>query len=237
MRITTVLFDLDGTLLPMDQKAFTKAYFGRLAAKLAPLGYSPDTLPDTIWAGIASMVKNDGSRTNEEAFWDAFANIYGDKVRRDEPVFDEFYRTDFQQIQPVCGFTPAAKETVDYIKSKGLRVAVATNPIFPATATHSRIRWAGLDPADFELCTTYEDCRSCKPNPAYYREVTARLEVSPEECLMVGNDVTEDMVAATLGMSVFLLTDCLLNKDNLDLSPYPRGDYPALRAYIDRLIG
>lgn len=30
---TTILFDLDGTLLPMDMEAFTKAYFGLLAKK------------------------------------------------------------------------------------------------------------------------------------------------------------------------------------------------------------
>ena len=38
MKITTVLFDLDGTLLPMDQDAFIKDYFGRLARHLAPHG-------------------------------------------------------------------------------------------------------------------------------------------------------------------------------------------------------
>ena len=37
MKLDTVLFDLDGTLLPMDQDVFIKAYFGRLARKLAPL--------------------------------------------------------------------------------------------------------------------------------------------------------------------------------------------------------
>ena len=38
MSITTVLFDLDGTLLPMDQDAFTKGYFKLLAKKLLPYG-------------------------------------------------------------------------------------------------------------------------------------------------------------------------------------------------------
>lgn len=68
-KITTVLFDLDGTLLPMDQEVFVKAYFGSLAKKLAPHGYDPQTLIAGIWEGIAAMVKNDGSKTAEEAFW------------------------------------------------------------------------------------------------------------------------------------------------------------------------
>ena len=33
-----------------------------------------------------------------------------------------------------------------------------------------------------------------------------KLNVSPEECLMVGNDVSEDMIAETIGMKVFLIT-------------------------------
>ena len=34
MSITTVLFDLDGTLLPMDQDVFVKDYFTRIAGKV-----------------------------------------------------------------------------------------------------------------------------------------------------------------------------------------------------------
>lgn len=48
MKITTVLFDLDGTLLPMDQDVFIKDYFGRLARKLAPYGYEPKKLIEAV---------------------------------------------------------------------------------------------------------------------------------------------------------------------------------------------
>ena len=44
MALTTVLFDLDGTLLPMDQEEFVRAYFHKMAGKLAPLGYEPEKL-------------------------------------------------------------------------------------------------------------------------------------------------------------------------------------------------
>ena len=39
MEIKNVLFDLDGTLLPMDMEEFTNGYFGLLTQKLAPRGY------------------------------------------------------------------------------------------------------------------------------------------------------------------------------------------------------
>ena len=123
------------------------------------------------------------------------------------------------------------------IKERGLRVALATNPIFPAVATESRIRWAGLKPEEFELYTTYETIGYCKPNPAYYREVAARLSVDPTQCLMVGNDVSEDMEAAVqTGMKVFLLTDCLINRENKDVAAYPHGSFAQLMALLQKSV-
>lgn len=232
MAITTILFDLDGTLLPMDQDVFTKSYFKMLAIKLAPRGYEPQKLIDNIWTGTAAMVKNDGSCMNEAAFWKCFAELYGEQVIQDEPIFAEFYRTDFQKAQSVCGYNPKAAQTIALLKSKGYRLALATNPIFPAIATESRMRWAGLNAEDFELYTTYENTGFSKPNPEYYRDIAKRLGCQPEECLMVGNDVTEDMVAETIGMKVFLLTDCLINKKNLDISTYPQGSFDELLSYL-----
>lgn len=57
MSIKAVLFDLDGTLLPMDQDEFVKAYFGLLAKRLAPLGYEVEKLYQVLWKGVAAMVK------------------------------------------------------------------------------------------------------------------------------------------------------------------------------------
>ena len=92
----TILFDLDATLLPMDQEAFVKEYFKHLAQKLYPLGYDAGKLVDAIWSGTAAMVKNDGSRLNEDAFWGRFAEIFGEARRADKPVFDEFYENEFE---------------------------------------------------------------------------------------------------------------------------------------------
>ena len=234
-KITTVLFDLDGTLLPMDMNEFIKAYFGGLARRLAPHGYEPQKLVDAIWKGTAAMVKNDGATTNEDRFWQGFEAAYGKPARQDEPLFAAFYREDFDNVRTSCGYTPAAREMIDTIKACGLRTALATNPIFPAMATERRIAWAGLSTSDFELYTTYENSHFCKPNPEYYREVMNTLGVCPEECLMVGNDVEEDMIAQKLGAQVFLLTDCLINKNGVDIAAYPNGSWDKLLAYIKEL--
>ena len=234
--LTTVLFDLDGTLLPMDQDEFVHDYFHRLVEKVAPLGYEPKALIDAVWAGTAAMVKNDGSCTNEEAFWRVFAARYGEERLRDRPAFDAFYRTDFQQTAQVCGRNDAARAAVNVLKAMGLRAALATNPIFPQTATYSRVRWAGLEPEMFEYITTYENSTHSKPNPAYYADLLSTLGLRAEECLMVGNDVGEDMVAETLGMGVFLLTDCLINPQGEDISRWPHGSFDDLLAHARALL-
>ena len=236
MQITTVLFDLDGTLLPLDQEAFMKLYFGGLAAKLAPRGYEPKALIDAIWAGTADMVKNDGSQTNEETFWKRFTKIFGEESLADTPLFEEFYQTDFDKAQAACRRAPAAREIVDGLKARGICTVLATNPLFPSIATEKRMAWAGLSPSDFVLFTTYENARHCKPNPDYYRDILEKIGTDPTECLMVGNDVDEDMIAQSLGMQVFLLTDCLINKRGKDISAYPHGDFEDLKVFLETVI-
>lgn len=236
MSIKTVLFDLDGTLLPMDQDVFIKSYFGLLAKKLANHGYEPKKLIASVWEGTMRMIANDGTRTNEEAFWDYFRGIYGDGVMADLSLFDAFYRNEFQQVQNVCGFDKRAGETIKILKEKGLRLVLATNPIFPAVATESRMRWAGFDKNDFELYTTYENSRYSKPNLAYYTDILDSVGAKAEECIMVGNDVSEDMVTRKLGMKVFLMTHSLINKHKEDISVYPHGSFQELSGYIDSVI-
>ena len=235
MAVTTILFDLDGTLLPMDQDLFAMTYLKGLAARVAPAGYDPKALMGAIWKGTEAMMVNDGSCLNEARFWQVFTALMGEKALEDMPYFDAYYREDFDKVREVCGFNPAAREIIDLVKNKGLRPVLATNPFFPAIATHKRVVWAGLQPEDFAYITTYENSSFCKPNPNYYRELLEKLELRPEECVMVGNDAHEDTAAAQLGIPVFLLTDCLLNKKNLDYSQYPQGSFPKLRTFLENL--
>ncbi len=233
MDFKAILFDLDGTLLPMDNDEFTKAYFGSLAKRMAGIGYEPQKLIESIWYCVKAMVTNDGSRTNEQAFWENFCKIYGEKALEDKVHFDKYYRTDFKDIKQLCKPDENAKELINKLKEKGIRLILATNPLFPKIATESRIRWAGLEPSCFEYFTTYENSSYCKPNPLYYKEILEKLELKACDCLMVGNDVDEDMVAKDLGLNVFLLESCIINRNNKDISLYNKGGFEELFDYLD----
>ena len=236
MSLKAVFFDLDGTLLPMDMDVFIKSYFSAISKKLAPFGYDPKELVGSIWQGTKAMIKNDGSKTNEEVFWESFVSYYGVDKLKDTVYFDKFYEENFDDLKAVCGFNPKSAEIVNSLKEKNLRLILATNPLFPSIATEKRIAFAGLKPEDFEFFTSYENINYCKPNLKYYQELLDRTGLNAEDCLMVGNDVGDDMIAENLGFKVFLLTDCLINNENADISAYPNGDFNALSAYINTLI-
>lgn len=235
--LPTVLFDLDGTLLPLDQDAFIRSYLGLLTQTMAPYGYEPKSFADALLKSCYRAIENDGSRTNEALFWDSFASLLGDRILAHKEVLDAFYHKEFEKLKAICQNNPAAVALVRDLRAAGVTVALATNPVFPQVATYARIRWAGLTPEDFSYITTYENSHACKPSPAYYREVAERLGVAPADCLMVGNDALDDLVAEQVGMKVFLLTDHLLNRENKPIDAYPQGDFNALRAYLQPLLG
>lgn len=233
--IRAILFDLDGTLLPMQQDEFTSAYFDALSKKLAPYGYEPQRLIGGVWQGTKAMIKNNGTQTNEQIFWKEFAELFSDKVYDDMDKFNAFYETDFDNLKSYCGFNEQANKIVQELKEKGFTLVLASNPVFPMTAQKKRMLWAGINPDDFALITSYENSSYCKPNPLYFKEIAEKIGVKPSECLVVGNDTTEDAAATLMGADFFLLTNCLLNKERKDISKYPRGSYMQLLNYIENL--
>ena len=223
--IKAVLFDLDGTLLPMDEEYFKKIYFGEVYKKIAYLGYTLDELLKVIWYGTKKMIQNDGSQTNEELFWKSFIEVHPDRLEENKANFVEFYNDIFPTLGHTCGFQPLAKDFIKALKDKGYEVIIASNPIFPIVATKARIRWAGLNPDDFKYITAYENSSFSKPNLKYYEEVLEKTGYKPEEVVMVGNDVREDMIVNQLGIDSYLITDCLLNLDNEDINKYKHGNF------------
>ena len=235
MAIKNILFDLDGTLLPMDQDIFVEKYTKGLAKHMMPYGYDPKLLIKGLWMGTGAMIKNDGSRTNEEVFWEVFSAVLGRDAHADIDTIEQFYLTDFQNVKNDCGFNARSAEIIKLLKDKGYNLILATNPLFPSIATHSRVRWAGLEPDHFSFITTYENASFCKPNPDYYAELLAKAGCKPEESVMVGNDVDDDMVVEKLGMKSFLLTDCLINKADVDISRWPNGGFDELERWLNQL--
>jgi FMN phosphatase YigB (HAD superfamily) len=209
--LNTILFDLDGTLLPMDMKLFEKLYFGAMAETLEDLT-GPKELISNIWASTNAMVKNLEYRTNEEVFMEDFEKrIYGNLEAYKER-FDKFYDDAFLKSKAAVVENKLIQESVKTLKEKGYKIVIATNPLFPLKAIHHRIRWAGFEPSEFEYITHYEKNHYCKPQLEYYEEILKDIDKEAYECMMVGNDVQEDLIAGKLGMKTYLINDHMLHR-------------------------
>lgn len=227
------LFDLDGTMLPMDMEHFIKLYFASLCKRFVPvLGIDADTLVKAVWKGTGAMAKNDNSRTNKDAFWETASAVCRMDLTPYIEQFDDYYLNEFIAAKEATGFTPFAQKSIDYIKQNGGRLIAATNPIFPEAATRRRLEWAGVSPEDFEFITFYENSGYCKPNLKYFEFICENCGISPEESLMVGNDVDEDMCANALGFDTYLITDCIINRENKDYSQYKNGSFESFYSFL-----
>lgn len=233
MKSKFILFDLDGTLLPMDQDYFLASYLKLISSEMAIHGYDPHELVNAIMAGTARMLHNDGTKTNEAVFWDYFVTLYGEDARRDEAKFHAFYIEQFPLLQKTCGYNTLTPQLISALKAKGYILVLATNPVFPRVATLERMRWAGLEESDFLFVTTYENSSYAKPNPLYYKEILTKLNALPHEVIMVGNDTTDDYGAVELGIKTFFVTDNLINKNELDLNAFPHGSLRDLAVFFN----
>ena len=225
-----ILFDLDGTLLPMDLDVFTKTYFKLLSARFPE--YDTQTFISAIWQGTKAMMGNDGSMTNEARFWQVFSQIMGPAVLERNAEFEDFYHTDFHKAAAVTGPNPLAKEIIQLAHQRADRVILATNPLFPPCAVESRLSWIGLTSTDFDYITTFDNSCCCKPQGAYYRTICKENGLDPADCLMVGNDLKEDAWGASqVGIRTHIVTDSLITH-GLELSDWSHSTFAELHNYL-----
>ena len=57
--LDTILFDLDGTLIPMDQDVFLHAYFSRIQQRAVQLGLDPAAFMGALAKGTKAMLENE----------------------------------------------------------------------------------------------------------------------------------------------------------------------------------
>lgn len=233
--LNTLLFDLDGTLLPMDNDHFTQGYFKQLIPHLAHL-LEKDKFIKLLWSSTETMVRDDNpAKSNEQVFKEDFLAKSGLTEEEVWPILLAFYEKEFPGLHHLTSPTALSRQVVETAIDKGYTVVLATNPLFPRTAIEARMKWAGVEDLPFALVTTLEEMHFCKPNPNYYREILAKIGKRPEECMMIGNDGFEDMVAGKLGMQTYLVTDCLIDRDMLTGLIQHQGSMQDLLEFIKGL--
>lgn len=208
--LKAVLFDLDGTLLDIDIEAFLGTYFGALSEALAEVfgtGEDLDLAMHAVSDATGAMMRPHEEHTNRQVFYTQFCSLTGVDLAEHEELLERFYRDVFPTLD--AGIAPAVGglESIAAARECGLRIAVATNPIFPRAAILHRMEWAGISPDLVDVITDFDLMHATKPHPAYFRETAALLEVDPTDCLMVGDDRVLDLSAADIGMRTFHVSE------------------------------
>ncbi|MBI5032333.1 MAG: HAD family hydrolase [Chloroflexi bacterium] len=217
-----ILFDLDGTLIDDSMDVFLPPYFRALTKKVAHL-VSPDKFIAQLTASTRAMVaKTDLSLTMEDAFAADFFPKLGVAREILMPLFDDFYAREYPQLRAVVKPIPEARMVVANAIAYGYQVIIATMPVFPGTAIRQRMEWAGIADLPYALVTDFETMHVSKPHSAYYREIATMIGCAPEDCVMVGNEVENDILPAKrAGMKTFFVTNA--HNANVDAPADWRG--------------
>ena len=204
--LSAILFDLDNTLIIFNESKFYTGYLDRIGKVFADL-VPPEQFPDHLLSATMALLENDGARSNVDYFMDILTDLC--KGPRDKlwQRFLHFYDTEYDHLEKVTSLPDGLDDVFAYFASTDYKLVLATNPIFPLSVQHKRLAWAGLEHVQFELITHIENMSFCKPNLGYYHEICAKIDATPETCLMVGNDAINDMVAANTGMKTYFTTD------------------------------
>lgn len=227
-----ILFDLDGTLLDIDIEAFLPRYFAALGEAVREMVAEDEghaAAMKGIYDATGAMMRPHPGITNREIFNQEYLRVTGIDIESHEDLFTTFYEDVFPLLGDGMRGRDGAAEAVEAAIGCGMRVAIATNPIFPLRAIEHRLAWAGIDASKADLITSYENMRATKPHADYYRQVCQSLGLAPTECLMVGDDRALDLPAADIGIRTFYV-----GTDGEAPANY-RGDLLDLSALLRRL--
>jgi len=225
----TLLLDMDDTLLNTNISAFIPAYFQELVQALAPYA-APEALMRGLLAGTNAMNANqDFARTLKEAFEEVFLPIVQSSRETLAPAIETFYDQTFPALRKLTSPKPEAQPFMEWARARGIRIAIATDPLLPLKANTQRLQWAGFQPQDFALVSAYENFSFTKSQPAYYAEILGQIGWADGAVLMVGNDMERDILPAQqLGLATYYLNE----KESADKNA-ASGTLESLPAWIE----
>lgn len=201
-----LLLDLDGTLIQFDLETFISKYL-YLIQKCFSEYDCAISVPQWILEGTEMMLSNDGSMTNKDKFVRYFRSKSGLSEEKIWEIFLHFYKTNYNQLKRITKPIEGAKEFLEEVNRRGYQLIIATQPVFPEIAIKKRLQWAGVDHIPYQLITHIENMSVCKPDERYFTRILEKLKATPEQCLMIGNDIEMDKASEKVGIRCYLLND------------------------------
>jgi FMN phosphatase YigB (HAD superfamily) len=231
--IKAVLFDLDGTLLQAEMNDFIPAYIDGLSWHFTDVALHY-TFCATVREAITALLAGDGGSMTNEAF---FLATLRQRLGIDPGLFSErlarYCADGLVRLKPFIHPLSMAPQILDCCRERGFTVILATNPVFPRALVNARLAWGGIGEFPFDLVTSFENTRYCKPDPRYFTDLLEEFGLLPSEAIMVGNDTEHDLAARDVGIATFLVDTWLADRLDGDFETDYRGGHPELLSFLE----
>lgn len=209
MKYKHLFFDLDDTF--WDVRSNQESAQRELFATFGMADRYPDF--DTYYNTFREINQKlwteyrDGIVTRETLRNQRFVRLLESAGIRDERLAMDM-SNEYLRISPTFNaLMPHSLEVLEYLYDKGYAMSLITNG-FNEVQFH-KVEYSGLKKF-FQRITTSEFAGIGKPNPGIFEYAMRKAEVTPKECIMVGDDVYTDIYgSSTVGMpSVFVNPSC-----------------------------
>ncbi len=200
--IRAVIFDLGGTLIDWPD------YIEDLPRRWGlSYSYLISTLPRTDWPSQDKYVQ--AMREAEQDHWRLVETVQG-STQPQTLIRNGFNKLGIevsekeilialdgyeQAINGWASVFPDAVETLAELRKRGYRIGLLSNTWWAASWHNAEIAAHGLSPLLDEITYT-SDLPHSKPHPSVFLHVAQRLQVAPQECVMVGDRIIDDVGGA-----------------------------------------
>lgn len=213
--IKAVLLDLDDTLIHNPTGAFLTAYFQLVDEHFSRI-WGERQYARLLATAVKSIMygERDNITSNLDVVLATLCREIGHTPVEVLNCLQAFYTNEFHTLRHCVQPVPNAAQLIEDLKQLNYAVVIATNPVYPPQAIQCRLAWGGLpdDLTAYTFVTTGANMHFAKPDPAYYAEILGRIGVEPDEAIMVGDTLENDIdAAAKIGLHTFHVT-----ADNLD---------------------
>ncbi len=210
----------------------------------------PDVFQKRMITATQALLENRGPLSNADVFMNLF--VMGGTVSREIlwNRFEAFYENLFDSLQVHVRKIEGILPVFERLSVLPVKLVSASNPLWPEIVQQKRLAWAGLSHIRFDLITHISNMSSCKPRLAFYLEICEKIGESPESCMMVGNDMINDMICKNIGMHTYYTTDAgsgddllgfsrTLRRDSKDTVPDPDfcGPFIGMSDIVEKMCG